>query len=156
LLSADSQQCVLQIHGQTQTYTMGNQISVNFAPSANALVRIEQDQHGMYRSSGMINGQRVNFLIDTGASVIALSSNLAKELGITYDEKVMQVQTASGNAKAHAVILQRLSLGNIQIYNVPAIVVEGNAPQDVLLGRSFLIRVNMKDEDHILELRQKY
>lgn len=155
LLSANSQQCVLQINGQSQVFTMGSQVNINFVAPA-LFVRIVQDSHGLYRAPGTINGQAVNFLIDTGASMVAMNMNQAKELGIAFEGKPVIVETASGKARAFFITLQKLTIGEIHVYDIPAVVIESDSPREVLLGRSFLTRVDMKDQNHILEMRQKY
>lgn len=156
VLSANSQQCELLINGQTQVFTMGSEVNINFAPRESPVVRVAQDSHGLYRTSGMINDHPVNFIIDTGATLVAMNLNQAIALGITYDKKPTMVETAAGKAQAYMTNLQRVSIGGILVYNVPAIIVIGNSPTDVLLGRSFLNRVEMKDNETLLELRQKF
>ncbi len=97
-------------------------------------------------------------LLDTGATSIAMSSVEAKRLGIQYwlsGEKIM-VNTASGMARAYAITLNRVQVGSIGINNVSATVVEGSNPQDILLGMSFLNRVDMTNSGNVMVLRSKF
>ncbi|MBS0288729.1 MAG: TIGR02281 family clan AA aspartic protease [Proteobacteria bacterium] len=156
LISADSKACILEIDGKQATYVLGSQIGTRFRSQEKPLVRVAQDERGLYFASGKINDKSVNFIIDTGATVVALNVNQAKALGLDYEEKSVQIETASGNAKAYHIILNKISLGPIVVYNVPAVVVEGNSPPDVLLGMTFLNRIEITDKNKLLELRQKY
>jgi aspartyl protease family protein len=147
---------VLEINGASAVYTLGNDISTHFTKADLPIVRIEKDSRGLYRTGGTINGQPVNFIVDTGATVVAINANQAKTLGIEFGGKVTQVETASGKSKAYPVTLQQITLGDIHVYNVPAVIVQGNSPPEILLGMSFLNRLEMHDHDQLLELRQKY
>lgn len=157
VISADSHQCTLQIHGKTQTFQLGEQINSNFTPATAAMVRVAPDERGMYHVEGAINGHPLRFIVDTGASFVSLSVAKAIALDLPYQAgKIRQVETAGGKAKAYLIDLPELSVGEIKVYNVPALVIENNSLQEVLLGMSFLQRVEMKDQNQILEFRQKY
>ncbi len=97
-------------------------------------------------------------LVDTGATAVALNAREAKRLGVRYrlnGQKIV-VSTASGNAGGYAVTLDRVKVGQIEFYNVPAVVVDGDHPREVLLGMSFLRRTTMEDQGKVLILRAKY
>ncbi len=154
LIRADSKECELEIEGLSHVYTLGSQISNRFTPTQKPVVRVEQDQGGLYRTSGVINGHQVNFIIDTGASYVTINVNQAKALGIEVQGKPVQVETASGKAKAYLITLDKISMGAIVVYNVPALVIESDSP--LLLGMSFLKRLEITDKQSLLEFRQKY
>ncbi|MBI2792401.1 MAG: TIGR02281 family clan AA aspartic protease [Gammaproteobacteria bacterium] len=156
LISADSKGCVLEINGKEQEYTMGSHISIRFRPAEKPIVRIAQDNAGMYRTTGSINGVTVNFIIDTGASYVTMNVNQAKSLGIDYQSKPVQVETAGGRAKAFLITLDQISIGDIRVFDVPAVVVDGSSPKEVLLGMSFLKRLEISDNHQLMELKQKY
>ncbi len=156
LIRADSKECELEIDGQSQIFTLGSQISNHFTPTQRPVVRVEQDQSGLYRTSGAIDGHQVNFIIDTGASYVTININQAKALGIDFQGKQVQVETASGKAKAYLITLNKISMGAIVVYNVPALVIESDSPPAVLLGMSFLKQLEMTDKQSLLEFRQKY
>ena len=105
---------------------------------------------------GSINGQLVRFLVDTGATTIAINSKLAAQLGLKYDD-VMPVRatTAGGEVQAWKVNLDSVALGGIKLTNIRAVVIEGNYPADVLLGMSFLDNVEMQVSSGILLLESK-
>lgn len=158
LISADSREAVIEVDGERQTYTLDNQIGGAFTAPEKTEVRIPRDIAGNYTTVGSINGRTVNMLVDTGASTVAMSETEAKRLGIPYWLKGEKagVQTASGFAKAYAVILDEVRVGGIALQKVRAYVVEGNSPTKVLLGMSFLNRVEMENVGNLMVLRSKY
>lgn len=157
VIQADSKKCVLSIGGKEQTFQLGTHMSVNFKPNSHSVVRLQKDPQGMYRSDGKINGKPVQFLVDTGASVVAMNMEQAKSLNLELSQdKITQVQTAGGQARAYSIELRKVSLGDITLYDVPAVVVDGNSPHEILLGMSFLKHVKMNDSHTILELTKKY
>lgn len=157
LIAADSEQAVLEINGQRETYSLGSHISSSFtAPEkSGAIIR---PINGMYQVSGFINRQPVNFLVDTGASSIAMNANQARKLGINfrYEGEEGYSSTASGYAKIYKLKLDSVQVGDIVVNNVEAAVLEGNFPTTALLGMSFLNRVNMKREGQLLMLEKKW
>jgi aspartyl protease family protein len=106
-------------------------------------VVINRGWEGHFFTDGDIAGKSLNFLIDTGATTVALSKDQARFVGVdvdhlTYDR---QVQTASGVITAASVTLPRLRIGDIQLLDVQATVL--NTPSDIaLLGQSFLGRID--------------
>lgn len=156
VISADTQQCILEINGQSKTYPMGSQISTHFAVTPKPVVRIVRDNSGLYRSNGLINGQMVNVIVDTGATVVTMNTNQAKALGLDTKGKPVQVETASGKAKGYLVNLDQVNLGAIHVNNVQAVIVEGAYPPQILLGMSFLQGLEIHDRNELLELQQKY
>ncbi len=112
---------------------------------------------GHYFADGFINDAPVKFLVDTGATVIAMSSNDAARAGIDYKRTGKQeiVSTASGMARSYAVKIGKIQVGEITLFNVDGSVIEGKYPQQPLLGMSFLGQLDMKREGDKLELRQR-
>ena len=157
LIAADSEQAVLEINGQRETYGLGTHVSSSFsAPEkAGALIR---PIDGSYIVSGFINRQPVKFLVDTGASTIAINANQARKLGINfrYEGKEGYSTTASGYAKIYTLKLDSVRIGDIVINNVEAAVIDGDFPTIALLGMSFLNQVNMKRDGQLLMLEKKW
>lgn len=117
---------------------------------------INRGAHGMYRSPGTINGRSVTWLIDTGATVVAFSSKKAKQLGISYlAGKRVEAQTASGTAKGYVVTLKKMSIGPIELKNVIAVVVEGDAPEDVLFGQSAMKHLHITQGNGVMRIQEK-
>nr|WP_256489599.1 TIGR02281 family clan AA aspartic protease [Pleionea sp. CnH1-48] len=109
---------------------------------------------GMFRAKGLINGVSVNFLVDTGATVIAMNHSVANRVRIPYrtQGRLTKVETASGITDAYKVNLATVRVGDIELKNVEAVVIVGAQPSSVLLGMSFLSRLQMKQEGTRLTL----
>ncbi len=158
LISADAEEAVLEVNGQRDSYTLGQRITGSFHAPERREVRILRDANGGYTIVGNINGHMVNMLVDTGATTIAISEPEAKRLGIPYrlkGERKM-VNTASGTAPGYAVTLDRVQVGPITLRQIPAMVLEGNSPQYVLLGMTFLSHVEIENVSNVMILRAKY
>ncbi len=158
LISSDSHEAVIEMDGERQSYQVGARFGGGFSQGEKREVRIVRDNHGSYTTVGSINGRSVDIVLDTGATSVAMSSLEAKRLGIQYwltGEKTI-VSTASGYANGYRVMLKRVQVGTISLNNVEAMVVEGSSPLRVLLGMSFLNRVDMSNNDNVMLLRSKY
>jgi aspartyl protease family protein len=114
-------------------------------------------QNGHFYADGTINGVPVRFLVDTGATTVALSGRDAQRLGIDYRRlgRAGIASTASGLVKSYQLTLARVEVGDIVLFNVDAGVVEGSFPREVLLGMSFLGQVDMRQDSQKLELMQR-
>jgi aspartyl protease family protein len=158
LISATADEAVLEVDGQTSTYRKGTQIGSNTSSpgSGGKVVQIAPDGAGMYFVTGTVNGYSVNFLIDTGASMIAMNRHTAKRLGLNYrlDGREGLTQTASGFAKAYYLKLKKVTVGEISLTDVDAAVLDGEQPTEVLLGNTFLSRVDMERQGRLLLLKK--
>lgn len=158
LVTANSKQAVVEVEGARQTLTLSQAIGGAYGPAPEkTAVRLSSGRNGHYMANGNINGLSVRFMVDTGASFIALNSLEARRLGIDYTEgRLSNVHTASGNAPAYEVMLSKVTVGAITLLNVNAMVLEGASPRQILLGNSFLSRVNMRIENSVMILQTKY
>jgi len=114
-------------------------------------VVLERNRAGHYVADGEINGERVTFLVDTGATTVALPMSLAKRLGLELGAAVT-VQTANGPKVAYQTKLRSVRLGGIELAGVPAIASEGMEGAGVLLGMSFLRHLDFAQRDGRLVL----
>lgn len=157
LVSADSFTAVLDINGKEQEFKLGQHVSTSFKKKRLAEAAI-MPLNGMYMTQGFINGQAVKFLVDTGATWISMNANQARSLGINfrYIGKRGTVSTANGIAPIYKIMLDRVRVGEIELNNVAAGVLEGDSPTTVLLGNSFLNRVEMQRQGQVMLLKQKF
>ena len=157
LLSADSYTVILEVDGKEQEFKLGRHVSTNFKQKKLAEAKI-MPVNGMYSTTGFINGHPVNFLVDTGATWIAMNVHQARSLGINfrYIGKRSAVSTANGVVPVYRVTLDKVRVGEIELRNVAAGVLEGNSPTQVLLGNSFLNRVEMQRQGQVMLLKQKF
>jgi len=157
LISANSNQAILDIAGRQGVFELNNRVGAMYsAPVAMPVVSI-WPTNGMYLTSGSVNGYTVDFMVDTGASVIALNGETAKRLGLDYlSANQIGVRTASGVELAYSIELESVQLGDISLENVAAVVIDGPEPQRALLGMSFLNAFDMERKGERLDLRQKF
>ena len=116
-------------------------------------VRLASGQGGHYLLDGQINTQPVTFLLDTGATQVAIPLEIAERIGL---EKAapMQVHTANGTARGWRTAIHSLQLGDIQLQQVAAIIVPNMPGGQVLLGMSALKQLEFTQRDGTLVLRQ--
>ncbi|HLA75936.1 MAG TPA: TIGR02281 family clan AA aspartic protease [Gammaproteobacteria bacterium] len=158
LISATSNAAVLEIAGKRGSYPLGNQVGGKFDGPKQTAVQLYPDQQGMYTAVGSINGLPINFMVDTGATFISMNGNEARRLGIDYrlTGQPARTSTASGIEQAYHVKLQRVRVGDIELRDIDALVLDGAFPTEVLLGMSFLGRLEIQHAGKVMELRKKY
>lgn len=157
LIAANSDQAILEIDGRQQTFPLGSQIGGVFTPPAPQPVVSLWPTDGMYLTNGSINGYGIDFLVDTGASAVALNAATAQRLAIDYlNAPKIGVRTASGEGIGYQVNLDQVQLGDITRFNVMAIVLDGPEPQRALLGMSFLQGLDIQRRGERLDLIQKF
>lgn len=156
LLLANSKFAILEVNGVQEKYFLGSQVGSLFEPPEESVVTLWPTR-GMYLTPGSINGYSVDFLIDTGASAIALNAFTAKRLGIEYsDGEEVAVKTAASLEKAYRINLDEVQVGQIKLYNVSALVLDGPEPARALLGMSFLGQLDMQRSGERMDLKQKF
>jgi aspartyl protease family protein len=107
-------------------------------------VIVRPNRQGHFQVDGRIDGRRLTFMVDTGASVIALTADDAASLGIhpaQHDFRAL-MQTANGKVYAAPVELNLVEIEDVTVHNVPAIVMPAGALAGNLLGMSFLSRLH--------------
>jgi len=106
-------------------------------------VRLAADPTGHFSGEFRLNGQRVEGMVDTGATVVALNRSTARRIGILPAQMdfVQKVDTANGLAHAALVTIDRLQIGQISVNNVQAAVLDDSALSGTLIGMSFLNRL---------------
>ena len=157
LIAADTHEAVVDVGGRRETLGFGSSVGGTFAARETTEVTIYRDLRGSYTAVGSINGRPVNFLVDTGASAIAMSATEARRLGIAFrlDGDPVGVSTASGVVRGHRVTLDRVSVGDLTLRGVDALIIAGDRPEQVLLGMTFLNRVDMRQDGTTMVLRAK-
>jgi aspartyl protease family protein len=158
LLSSDSKQATFSWQGQQFTRTLNKDITSNFAPkAAKNEVRIERGEHNHFFTPGMINGRQVHFMIDTGASSVAMDMHEADRLGINWRSgKRFLSSTAGGTTPSYSVVLSSVTVGDITINNVEGAVIVADMGPEILLGMTFLQQTAMREDNNALVLTKKY
>ncbi|GJL82135.1 MAG: aspartyl protease [marine bacterium B5-7] len=116
-------------------------------------VLLERNRAGHYVSSGRINGMSVEFLLDTGATDVAMSLAVADRLGLPHGAPVT-LSTANGVVRGYQTVINEIALGDITRNKVRAVVSPGIRDDTVLLGMSFLKHIEMLQSGNTLLLRQ--
>lgn len=116
-------------------------------------VTLKRNRAGHYVASGFINGQEVVFLLDTGATGVAIPAALAEQLNLPLGRR-MVTSTANGNAFAYQTRLASVALGDIELTGVDAAISPGLNMGEVLLGMSFLKHIEFSQRGNTLTLRQ--
>ena len=116
-------------------------------------VVLQRNRQGHYVTSGEINGLPVTFLLDTGATGVAIPAAVAQRLGLQRG-RAFSTQTANGMSVSYAVKLERVSVGGIALQEVPASITPGLTTDEVLLGMSFLKHIEFTQRGNQLILRQ--
>ncbi len=157
LVSASSKVAIVEFEGKTQQLELSRGIGTTYKAAERSEVRLNSQHNGHYFGTARINGRAVQFLVDTGASSVAMSSAVANRIGLRYkDGRRIMVSTAQGTTQGFMVTARSVEVGGIRIENVAVTVLEGEYPLDVLLGNSFLGQVDMRIENDVLVLRTKY
>lgn len=160
LLSANSSKASFLVDGKERQLGLGQAANVTSSGTSNHNVNsvtLFADIAGHFISQGEVNGKALKFLVDTGATKVALNSGDAQYVGIDYKRGQMgRVSTANGMALAYNVTIDNIKIGGLSLSNVDAVVIEGGSPAVVLLGMTALSRLSMKNDGSSMTLVKKY
>jgi aspartyl protease family protein len=156
LVAVEGETAVVEAGGRQQTLRLGERaVSAPGASSASAVV-LNANSLGHFVTEGSINGAGVTFLVDTGASAVAMGKADADRAGIDYRKgERMRTLTANGVVTTWRVKLDSVRVGDVTLRNVDGAVLAAGQPY-VLLGMSFLNRMEMSRSGEQLTLRQRY
>lgn len=127
------------------------------ARSSGRKVRLSADASGHFTADFRFNGRNVPAMVDTGATVVALSRATARRIGVNVTESAFSTyaETANGRVRAASVTIGRLALGRIELRDVQAMVLDDRALPGTLVGMSFLSRLKRYSvEGGLLTLEQ--
>lgn len=158
LLGTDTREetATVEIDGQAQVLPLG-MVRSGFAASGKSRITLYEQGGGHFFADGFINDAPIRFMVDTGATTIALSSASAKRIGLDYRRlgRPGAANTAGGIVRTYNLKLNKVQIGEITLFNVDAGVIEGNFPSEPLLGMSFLGQLDMRRESDRMELMQR-
>jgi len=156
LVSVERDGATFDVAGKRITVGLGHARMATSASAGESVV-LTADTRGHFSTEGQVNGRSVRFVVDTGATLISLPASEARRLSIDYQKgRKAMMRTANGNIPGYIVKLDTVSVGSVTIYDVEAVVLEGNGLEAPLLGMSFLNRMNMKREGDIMTLTKRY
>jgi len=155
LLSIESGAAMFEVDGKQRRIQIGQSV-VSSASSEKPVLTLVADSGGHYITQGSINGTSMRFLVDTGATFIALGASDARRAGIDPHKGTPgMTQTANGVTRVWKVKLNNVKIGSITLTNIDATVHEKDLPI-VLLGMSFLNRMDIRRDAQSMTLTQRY
>ena len=160
VISVNGDQTVVEMKGVRQTVLLGGApISVGRSGGGGGTgtqIVLSAASGGHFMSQGTINGKATQFMVDTGATTIAMGVAEAQRMGINYkDGERFQGSTANGIVTGYGVKLASVRIQDVEIFNVDAAVLPHSMPY-ILLGNSFLSRFQMKRDNDTLTLTKRY
>jgi len=162
LISSTTKEAVIELAGKREVLTLNSGVVLSQSLAANPTdsyktsLELYVNESGFFQSRGRINGRDIEFLVDTGANIVVLSSQHADRIGLEYAQgQRTQASTASGTAPMFLVQLDSISIGGIELENVSAGVIAGGFPQIPLLGMTFLSRVDMNRQGNTMRLTKR-
>lgn len=156
VVSVERETATVEVDGKRRVLRIGQYISSQTSTSGPQTAVLTADGRGHFVTTGQVNGAAMRFLVDTGASSVALGASDARRLGIdlTRAEQVV-VNTANGQTVASRVKLDSVRVGEIVVMNVDAMVHSTEMPF-ALLGMSFLNRMEMQRDGDTMTLKKRY
>lgn len=154
-VSATSSVAIFEINGEQHWLGLGSHIGSQYREDQpQHTVTIAADRQGMFEVTGSINRHHTSFIVDTGATLVAMNRNHARYFGIDYKMTGRQSisSTAAGLDTVYLVTLDSVRVGDIQLRNIRAAVHDGDFPEKVLLGNSFLNQVSIQRDGLLLRL----
>jgi aspartyl protease family protein len=158
LISMAGGEAIVEVGGERQQLRLGGvQVSLGAAPveGGGSRIVLPAGPGGHFFTQGSINGKAVVFVVDTGATSVTIAQSEADSIGLKYrDGQRVMMSTANGTVPAYRITLNSVRVGDVQVYNVDAIVAPASMAQ-VLLGNSFLTRFQMKRDNDTMTLDKK-
>lgn len=159
LITLEDGRAVVEYGGQRHALVLGaspGRVGVQGGTAGVRQIVLTAGSGGHFMTQGQINGRSTTFLLDTGATAVAVSQVEADRLGLRYTEgRRVIAQTANGPAPGYLIQLYSVRIGEVQVYNVTAMITPGDMPF-VLLGNSFLNRFQMRRENDVMTLDLRY
>lgn len=157
IVAVDDAGATVEVDGKRRRLVVGEHaVSVGATGVASESIVLQGDSRGHFHAQGAVNGVAIRFLVDTGATSVALGRSDALKAGVAYTRGEPRImETANGQARGWLVSLDSVRINGITLRNVPGVVLEVDMPQ-ALLGMSFLNRMDMRREGGALYLRQRY
>ena len=156
LIAVDDETATLDIDGKRERIAIGGHAGHTKTARGTATAVLNADDRGHFMVDGQINGGAMRMMVDTGATMIALSAEDALRLGIDYRKgQAGMVNTANGVAKIYRIKLDSVRVGDIELHHVDAAVQENGLPF-ALLGMSFLNRTTMQRDGERMTLVKRF
>jgi len=158
VLSVAADSAVLDVAGERRSLRLGEApVSITASGASAQRVVLKADARGHFVSSGQINGRVMQYMVDTGASTVAIGRPDAQRMGLKFEQEGQSVMmnTANGVAQGWRLRLDSVRVGDVELRGVEAIVTPQPMPF-VLLGNSFLREFEMsRSGDEMVLLKRR-
>ena len=155
VISVEKEQALVEVDGARRSLRLGEApVSVGSRTGGRRVV-LMADARGHFINTGMINGTRMQYMVDTGASTVAIGKPDADRMGLQYTKgQPVQMNTANGVAQGWLIRLDSVRIGDVEVYGVEAVVTPQSMPY-VLLGNSLLgaFQMTRTNDQLVLEKR---
>lgn len=159
VVSVASDRAVVEVAGKRQTVMLGGapvSIGGSGAPAGGTQIVLTASSGGHFLAQGAINGSAARFMVDTGATTVAMGADDARRMGLKMDEgQAIYASTANGVVKGYRVSLGSVRIQDVEVHNVEASVLPMPMPH-ILLGNSFLSRFQMQRDNDTMTLKRRY
>ncbi len=158
VISTSGDQAIIEQSGKRMTLRVGEApVSMGGGGGAKGTrIVLTAGSGGHFMTAGQINGKAVQFMVDTGATSIAMSSVDAERAGINYKSgQPVNMSTANGMAQGYRVKLASVRISDVEVYDVDAVVTPQAMPF-MLLGNSYLTRFQMTRDNDQMTLVKRY
>ncbi|RYF16659.1 MAG: TIGR02281 family clan AA aspartic protease [Comamonadaceae bacterium] len=159
VVSTQGDQATVEIDGRRHTLRVGDapaSVGAGGGGARGNRIVLTAGSGGHFLTQGAINGRAAYFMVDTGATSIAMGAPEADRLGINYKHgPVGRSSTANGVVPFHYVKLASVRIGDVEVYDVDAAVLQQSMPH-ILLGNSFLTRFQMTRHNDQMVLERRY
>ncbi len=160
VISTAGDQAVIEQGGKRSTVRLGDAPvslgGVGASAGRGTRIMLTESSGGHFMTAGQINGRAVQFMVDTGATSIAMSVQDAERAGIPYKTgQPVRMSTANGTTEGFRIKLNSVRVGDVEVFDVDAVVIPQPMPY-LLLGNSFLSRFQMRRENTLMTLDKRY
>jgi aspartyl protease family protein len=158
LLKSNSKGAEIEVDGKRRLLALGRRIGSRSSSHRLQKIRVIANVQGMYRTNGSINGIAIEFLLDTGATLVSLNEPDANRFGLDYERLRTRASsvTASGISPIWRIQLARVKIDEIELRDVELAIHAGQFPPTALLGNSFLSRFQMARTGSAVVLKRSY
>jgi aspartyl protease family protein len=156
LVSVAGERAVVEVEGERRTLVRGQHYQGRAAGDQRQSATLAADTRGHFFTEGAVNGSPVRFVVDTGATMVALPATDAVRLGLDYRKGQLAVtKTAAGVVPVYRVRFDSVRVGTIELNGVEGVVIEQGL-EVALLGMSFLNRVEMQHAGQLMTLTRRF
>ena len=159
VVSTSGDQATLEINGKRHTLRVGDapaSVGGGLSSHRGTKIVLTAASGGHFLTQGAINGRAVQFMVDTGATLVGMGVSDAERLGLNYKTgQLGYAGTANGTVAAWRMTLASVRIGDVEVHNVEALVTPHPMPY-ILLGNSFLTRFQMKRDNDQMVLERRF